>query len=269
VVLEGLYIQDKEKDTLLYAPRFSVDLNLFSLRRRIVDVQTVDLNGGSFYLKKYKDNTTNLQFIINYFDSGKPEQKKKPTSRPYTVTFEKIAIHNTSFKYRNFKDSTITRQVNFNDIGLSSLNAVITDLYTKNFLFKAKVRELSFREKSGFFVTNMETDATIDTARMEFANLKLETNRSTLSKYLLFKYHDFSDFSDFINKVYIKASIQNSTLHSKDISFFTSALKNMNIDVRLNGDVSGRVNNITARDLTLTAGQATYIKGNFGCDCGD
>lgn len=264
MVLEGLYIQDKEKDTLLYAPRFSVDLNLFSLRRRIVDVQTVDLNGGSFYLKKYKDNTTNLQFIINYFDSGKPEQKKKPTSRPYTVTFEKIAIHNTSFKYRNFKDSTITRQVNFNDIGLSSLNAVITDLDTKNFLFKAKVRELSFREKSGFFVTNMETDATIDTARMEFANLKLETNRSTLSKYLLFKYHDFSDFSDFINKVYIKASIQNSTLHSKDISFFTSALKNMNIDVRLNGDVSGRVNNITARDLTLTAGQATYIKGNFG-----
>lgn len=264
VVLEGLYIQDKEQDTLLHAPKFSVDLNLFSLRKRIVDVQTVELNGGSFYLKKYKDNTTNLQFIINYFDSGEPETKKKPSSRPYTVTFEKIAIHNTSFRYRNFNDSTLTRQVNFNDIGLSNLNAVITDLDTKNFLFKAKVRELSFREKSGFFVRKLDTDATIDTVSMEFANLRLETNRSFLSNYLLFKYRDFADFSDFINNVYVKASLHNSTLHSRDISYFTSALKNMNLDVRLNGDVSGRVNDITAKNVTLTAGQATYIKGNFG-----
>ncbi|WP_407425854.1 translocation/assembly module TamB domain-containing protein [Arcticibacter sp.] len=264
VVLEGLYIQDQEKDTLLYAPRFSVDLNLFSLRKRIVDVQTVDLNGGSFYLKKYKDNTTNLQFIINYFDSGEPETKKKPSSEPYTVTFEKIAIHNTSFRYRNFNDSTLTRQVNFNDIALSKLNAVITDLDTKNFLFKAKVRALSFKEKTGFFVRNLDTDATIDTNSMQFANLKLETNRSSLSNYLLFKYNNFGDFSDFINKVYVKASLHNSTLHSSDISYFTSALKNMNLDVRLNGDVSGRVNNITAKNVTMTAGQATYIKGNFG-----
>src|SRR5690606_24776315 len=171
---------------------------------------------------------------------------------------------NTSFRYRNFNDSTLTRQVNFNDIGLSKLNAVITDLDTKNFLFKAKVRELSFREKSGFFVKNLDTDATIDTVSMEFANLKLETNRSFLSNYLSFKYRTFSDFSDFINKVYVKASLQNSTLHSKDISYFTSALKNMNVDVRLNGDVNGRVNNIIAKNITLTAGQATYIKGNFG-----
>ncbi|MGV3705040.1 MAG: translocation/assembly module TamB domain-containing protein [Arcticibacter sp.] len=263
LVLEGLYIQDREKDTLLYAPRFAVDLNLLSLRRRIVDIQTAELNGGSFYLKKYKDKTTNLQFIINYFDSGEPKQKKKPSSRPYTVTFEKIAIHNTAFRYRNFNDSTLTSQVNFNDIGLTKMNAVITDLDTKNFLFKAKVRQLSFLEKSGFYVKNLDTDATIDTVSMELANLRLETNRSDVGKYLLFKYRNFGDFSDFINKVYVKASLQNSTLHSKDISYFTSALKKMNLDVRLNGEVSGLVNNINARNITLTAGQATYIKGNF------
>jgi hypothetical protein len=33
VVLDSLYIQDLEKDTLLFSPKFTVDLDYFSLKR--------------------------------------------------------------------------------------------------------------------------------------------------------------------------------------------------------------------------------------------
>jgi hypothetical protein len=34
LVLDSLYIEDREKDTLLFSPRFTVDLNLLSLKMR-------------------------------------------------------------------------------------------------------------------------------------------------------------------------------------------------------------------------------------------
>ncbi|WP_052017055.1 translocation/assembly module TamB domain-containing protein [Arcticibacter svalbardensis] len=261
IVLEGLYVQDRDKDTLLYTPKFSVDLNLLSLKNKTIDINTIQLDSGSFFLKRYPNKTTNLQFILDYFNSGKPKQKT--TGKPYTITLEKVIVNNTSFKYKNLNDSTFTTGVNFNDIALSKLNAVLTGIDINNYLFKAKVRGLSFEERSGFKLNNLNANTTIDTARMEFADLHLETDRSLVSNYLVFKYKNFGDFSDFINKVYVKGSLKNSTLDSKDISYFTTALKKMNVSFKLNGNISGYVNNINAQKFSITAGQATYVKGDF------
>ncbi|HQS51510.1 MAG TPA: hypothetical protein PLN99_06395, partial [Daejeonella sp.] len=71
VVLDSLYVQDLEKDTLLFSPKFSIDINTFSLKTRRITVNLIQIDNGKFYLKKYKDQSTNLTFILNYFSSGK------------------------------------------------------------------------------------------------------------------------------------------------------------------------------------------------------
>jgi hypothetical protein len=69
VVLEGFYVLDKEKDTLVNTPKLTVELNGFSLfssiENRIIDFKLIQLDSGSFYLKKEK-NGSNLKFIIDY-----------------------------------------------------------------------------------------------------------------------------------------------------------------------------------------------------------
>jgi len=69
VVLEGFYVLDKQKDTLLSTPKLEVNLSSFSLfssiRNRVIDFKLIRLDNGSAYLKKQKDSTSNLQFIIN------------------------------------------------------------------------------------------------------------------------------------------------------------------------------------------------------------
>ncbi|MDO8991645.1 MAG: hypothetical protein Q7U83_01185, partial [Daejeonella sp.] len=75
VVLDSLYIQDLEKDTLLFSPKFIVDLDYFSLRERKITVKLLQIENGKFFLKKYKDQSTNLTFILNYFSSGKTTKK--------------------------------------------------------------------------------------------------------------------------------------------------------------------------------------------------
>ncbi|KAA8486749.1 uncharacterized protein DUF490 [Arcticibacter tournemirensis] len=263
VVLEGLYLQDLDKDTLLYAPKFSVDLNLLSIRLRKVSVNTAQLDNGKFFLKKYKDGTTNLQFIINYFDSGKPKPKKKPSKRPYDITFDRIVLNNTALRYRNFNSNDTIKGINFNDVSLFNLNTTVLNLDTKNHIFKAGIRNMSFREKSGFYLKNLTTNAVIDSNSMEFNKLLLQAGNSTIRNYLLMKYSRFGDFNNFVKKVFVRGNLKNTTVYSKDIAFFTDALRHMDISVRVNGNLSGYVNNIKARNFSVKAGQATYVRGNF------
>jgi len=68
VVLEGLYVLDKQKDTLLSTPELTISLNSFSIfssiKKRTIDFSLIELENGSVYLKKQKDGTSNLRFII-------------------------------------------------------------------------------------------------------------------------------------------------------------------------------------------------------------
>ncbi len=262
VVLENLYVEDLEKDTLLYSPKFSVDLNLLSMAERKISVHTIQMDNGKFYLKKYKDATTNVAFIVNYFNP--PTIKRKKPRKPYALSFDKIVLNNIAFKYKNFRSNRITTGINFNDLDLRNLHAIVENLDTKNHLMKAGFKQLSFKEKSGFYLKNLTTAATIDSNQMEFKQLLLETPHSRLSDYFVMKYSKFKDFNDFINKVYMKAHFNNAHIDSRDIAFFApKALSKTTADLHIDGNASGRVTNLKARNLSVKAGNATYLKGDF------
>lgn len=262
LVLDSLYIEDHEKDTLLFSPSFSIDLDFLSLKLRKISVNTIQMDNGKFYLKQYKDTTTNLQFIINYFDTGTTKPRKK-TGKPYDVVLAKIVLNNIAFKYKNYNNTKPVNGINFNDIYMRALSGTILNLDTKVHLVKADFRNLTFREKSGFYLKNLTTNATIDTNQMEFRQLLLETPNTRLSNYLLMKYDRFKDFGKFVTKVYLKAHLNKSTINSSDIAFFAPQLAKSSIKLQLNGDLSGYVNDLKAKNLSVQSGQATYFKGDF------
>ena len=263
VVIEDLLVLDLQNDTLLSTPKFIVDLNLLSFEQRKIDVNTVQINDGSFFLKSYKekDKGSNIDFIIDYFDSGTTTVKKK--KKPYEISFDRIILNNLQLKYKNLKKDTVINGVNFDDVELTNLNGIVEGLDTKEHLMKAAIKNLTFKEKSGFYLKNLTAATTIDTNHIELKNLLLVTNNSRLSDYFDMKFGSFSDFSDYINKVRMKAVFKNGHLASRDISYFSPELSKMNLDIDVDGQITGLVNNLKAKKLSVKAGKATYIKGDF------
>ncbi|HEY2582075.1 MAG TPA: translocation/assembly module TamB, partial [Mucilaginibacter sp.] len=155
VVLDSFYVLDKQKDTLLSTPKLTVNLNEFSLfssiKNRKIDFSLIQLDNGSVYLKKQKDSTTNLQFIIDYFKSA-DTTKTSATGKPWKMEFEKIAINNFHFRYKNKLVDTFMKQVNFDDLDVKNFSAVIKNMDLKNHLFKGDISNLTLREKSGFYI---------------------------------------------------------------------------------------------------------------------
>ncbi|WP_238326500.1 translocation/assembly module TamB domain-containing protein [Pedobacter heparinus] len=262
VVIEDLLVLDQQKDTILNTPKFLVDMNRFSLKNRIIAVNTIQINNGTFYLKSYKDRSTNLDFIIDYFDSGPPNVKKK--KKPYQISFDRIILNNFGFKYKNYRQKdTAMKGINFDDVALSNLNGIFEKLNTKDHILQTKIKDLTFKEKSGFYLKNLTAFTTIDTNSIELKKLLLVTNRSRLSDYFQMRFKRFADFDDYINKVRMNANFVDSHISSRDVSFFTSELDQMHLDIDIDGRITGLVNNLRAKKLAVKAGKATYIKGDF------
>ena len=261
VVFENLVILDLQKDTLARFPKFLVDLNKLSLKERIIDVKTVKIDSGSFFLKEYKNETSNLDFIINYFDS--PAPKNKPKKKKFQLLFSQIILNNVNFKYKNFKADSIINGINFDDINASRINGIFENLNTKDHLLQANIKDLTFREKSGFYLQNLSTLAAIDTNSIELKNLLLVTGRTRLTDYFQMKFNNFKDFNKYVDNVYMKANFKESLISSRDIAFFAPALKNMKLDIAIDGKITGFVNDLKAKKLAIKAGNATYIKGDF------
>lgn len=262
LVLEGLYVEDLQKDTLLLVPKLVVDISEFSpLKRRKIALNNIELYNGKFYFKKLKDSSSNLSFIINYFNSGKPDTTK---SRPFDLSFDKITVKNFDFKYKNylFKD-TLSHQVNYEDIHLKQLNVGLVGLDIKNHLLKAQINKLSFKEKCGFVLNDLSTQAIIDSNQIVLNNLQLLTPKSNLHDFFSMKFNSFDDFDDFENKVSMEGNFKDAKIASTDVSYFSSALRKMDIAIKVDGKIKGRVNNLKAKNLQVMAGKATYIKGNF------
>ncbi|MEO5911026.1 MAG: translocation/assembly module TamB domain-containing protein [Pelobium sp.] len=263
VVLEGFFIADLDKDTLLNAPQLKVDISYFApFSERKITLDNINLKDAKFYLKTYKDTSTNLSFILDYFNSGPVDSTK--IKKPFDVTINNIMVRNLDFKYKNYlRKDTVLKSVNYDDVRIRHLNTDINNLDTKNYIFKAQINHLSFQEKSGFILTDLTAATTIDTTSIVLKNLLLKTPNSTLTDYFSMRFKDFLDFGDVENKVNLEGHFKNAKIYAKDISFFAPQLSNVNLNFMVDGTIKGRVNNLKAKNLTIKTGKATYLKGDF------
>jgi hypothetical protein len=265
VVLDSLYVLDKQQDTLVSIPKLTVDLNGFSLfssiKKHIIDFKLIELDNGSFYLKNEKDNISNLQFVLDYFQST-DTTKTKP-GKPWNLVFEKTVVNNFHFRYKDQTRNVFTKAVNFDDIDVRNFSVTVLNMDLKNHLFKGDVRNMTLKEKSGFYLKNFTSMATVDSNQILVQHLFIQTPNSTLKDYFRMNFKGFKDFDDFENKIHMDGDFKSSHISSTDISYFAPSLKKVTFELGVDGRIKGLVNNLKATNLLVTTAQATYIKGDF------
>lgn len=270
VVLDSMYVLDQQKDTLVSTPKLTVQLNGFSLMTSIadkkLDFSLIQLDNGSVYLKKLNDTTSNIDFIVDYFNKPSPKKDTaKVASKPWTMVFEKTVVNNFRFRFKNkMVDTVISNAINFDDLDVYHLTVDVRNMDLVHHMFKGDVRHLTLREKSGFYIKNFVAKATVDSNRILAENMLIVTPHSELKDYFSMKFPSFGDIGkDFENKVLMDGDLKSSRISSSDIAYFTSSLDKTKFDFGISGRVKGLVSNLKATHLTVTAGQATYLSGDF------
>lgn len=79
IVLEEIYIEDLQQDTLLYAERLRADISFFSFFEQRLDIQGVELEGANINIERtYADSIHNFQFLIDAFAPETPDTNAVP-----------------------------------------------------------------------------------------------------------------------------------------------------------------------------------------------
>lgn len=102
IVLEGLYVEDQSRDTLIYLDELVVDADLWALAKNTISINKVSLTGFSGKIsRKAQDSTFNFSYIIEAFagDSTEAPQPADTTGKPWTFNVSDIALERISLVY--------------------------------------------------------------------------------------------------------------------------------------------------------------------------
>ncbi|MFD2600585.1 translocation/assembly module TamB domain-containing protein [Flavobacterium suzhouense] len=102
VILEGVYFESQQGDTLLAGEKLAVDISLFKLLDNEVEINSVNLQGIVANVKRNEDAVFNFDYIINAFASDKP---KDTTSAPMKFSINKVNLDRIRISY----DDKITK----------------------------------------------------------------------------------------------------------------------------------------------------------------
>lgn len=99
VVLDGVYVEDQQQDTLLYVEKFRVNIEPWALFNKTVNIRLVEAIGlyaNLYQLEEQED--LNFAFISEAFASEDP-QPEDTTSSSWTIDLYKVHLNNIRFDY--------------------------------------------------------------------------------------------------------------------------------------------------------------------------
>jgi len=155
LTLNGVYIQDLNKDTLVYLSELNCNIKLINLTKNKLYLDKLELKNGTIKAITYRNDTLpNYQFLVDYFSNPNDTSK----SEPFDVKYGKIIFSNVNAIYHNQNDTIKTKAVNFSNIRLKKLSGTIEQLKVQKDSVFIDLHDFTFFESSGFTLTKLNTD---------------------------------------------------------------------------------------------------------------
>lgn len=255
-VLKGVYIEDQQKDTLLFADKIAVDIDLLSLRKNIIEIGKITLYNANAELKYYKgDNNLNLQFILDAFTSN--DTISTPLSWKFAL--HEVELINSKFSYHNFDSEPEPSGIDWDHIVLSEINLHLKDLNLNPDSIAANIYFASFKEKSGFYVKEFHALGAFTPQMILAKDFKIITPASNLKGTYMMSYDSLEQFNDFLNQVVLHTQFNHAVLNLSDIAYFAPELEGIDKEINITGSAKGTISNLRGNDLILIIDGQTQL----------
>ena len=206
-----------------------------------------------------KNKSVNL---MRMFGLERPEAKKEDTGK-HIFSVNRVNVVNMSFRMRDESDNAHVRDgygMDWSDLEVNSINISARRLDMTGKVMSGILDFMSFEEKSGYVCNALSGRAEVGNGKAEVRNLKLSDPWSEISIPEYTMTYDWGrDFEDFVNKVHLYGDIAQSDVDMKTIAFFAPALKDLSMNLKMKGIVSGPVRDLNFADFSLEASNGAEL----------
>ncbi len=261
--IEGVFVEDKRHDTLLYAQELRLNFAEIDLENSFFDVDQITLSQTSAKIVQYAgDSTFNFQHFVDYFASAEEDT----SSSAFKLNVRKLKLDDVNFVYQDQNAEKANFGLDYSNLKINHLMGELSAFEMGDEAIRIHVDALSFKERSGFELDNFSANIVYSPTIIQLDKLTFAYNNSLIvSDQLQLKTPNGSaDFSDFVHDVYFKGNLRNSLLDLSDIAYFAPVLYGMDAKIKLdNVDISGPVYGMKLDSLVLSTLASTQLVGNF------
>ena len=251
------YLDDKSHtDVKVYLPSCAIATNSVSIEKKLIDIKYAKLDGTDVQVDLMKrpaspadDSIMHVQFMVG----------------DMKIKFDDFALTNTRFRLTDHNSDTILpKGMDFKHLDVANINLLAENGSIVADSVITKVTNLSAKERSGFELLNLTTQAHVSTTDITLAKLNLKTPNSEIKDYLSFRFNAYHDFKDFMNAMRMKADFVDTKLSLKDLNYFVRKLDKVEHDrFTINGEIDGRINNLRGRGIEIRGANNTLFSGDF------
>jgi len=250
VKLNEILVRDHHENTLLDIQEFRTSiLGVSNLVANNPSLGSSTAEGFTFKMKRYKgEDSDNLSILLD-------KLKTEPTGEPkqFTLMVRDIFISDGYYSYVDENISTPEVIV----LDKLELQAEFLDVIDQD--FKVNINSLKAEEGRGIDIRDLKTEFSYSPTKMNLDSFLLITPYSKLEGSIEMNY-TLQDFSDFLNKVQLKASFKDSNISTNDlVNFYKPFGSNQNI--QLTADLEGTLNDFDLKNLNFKGMDRSRIDG--------
>ena len=257
-----------------------------------VSALATKLNLGFFKteLKKTDLSKLHLQFSNTELSNtkimvllGKSEQSKiavkevgkeiaAQVNNPWKITFDKLLFANNEIQFDDNNKAKIPRGFDNSHLFLKELALDGNNLIFSPDTMKGNIRQLTFKDQSGFVLKTLQTDFLYGQKGASLTNLLLQTDRTTIKNKIAFRYTSIGEMTSQPGEIFIDAILSKSSVAVKDILAFLPDYAgkapfkgNENAIVKINGAVKGYLKNLNIPQLEISGigNTSIVLSGNI------
>lgn len=214
VVLEGVYFEDQQKDTLLYGKKLAVDISMFKLLSNTVEIKSIVLEEIVANVSRNDRSEFNFDYIVKAFAS---DEEKKDSSAPMQLSISKIKLDKIRVK---FDDAVSKNNISLN---LNHFDTKVETFDLENMDFeipKITLNGLAVNLKQGIVEQLAEETEKVVAEQSKNPTLKLKLGEIDLSQINL-------GYENEANKMVTKNTLEKLLIRINAID-----IENQNIEIQ-------------------------------------
>ena len=257
--LQNVLLLDLQGDTI--ASIHCLQAHWPKISSKAVFFPHIQLETAHVYLIGDSTGTTGFQRFI---DALAPPSNSGDSSAAPKISLGQLYLHHSSFMLAP-KGRKIPQNGSFDpeNMWFRNIDALVSDFNVQQDTIELRLKHFRSQEHGGLSLAELSGKIRFCSKEISLHDFRLNAGEGELAGDLALNYDSLADFDDFFNRVRWNVRLKKSRLPWAYLGFFMPELQKAVGIIRLSGNITGTLNNLSSKNLMLSTGAATRLSLNL------